>query len=180
MKNLRKLNEHQGVKLTTVTARLKIDATAEKVWEALAQFGNVSSFHAGVDRSVPKDGNPEQAGLGVERICDIKDGKRDVVLVERIIEYAEGSHYRYQVFEWENFPLKMMFFGFAIEKDQQGHSILALTINYRLKPGFITGLMKWKIRKMARSILMGYKNFIETRKMRVPIKELESLNYQFL
>jgi hypothetical protein len=74
----------------------------------------------------------------------------------------------------------MMFFGFAIENDQKGTNYLLLTINYRLKPGFLTGLMKWKIKKMEHSILMGYKHYIETQKIRVPIKELKQLNYQFL
>jgi Polyketide cyclase / dehydrase and lipid transport len=180
MEKLRKLNEHQGVKLTAVTTRVKIDAGVEKIWEALSHFGNVASFHAGVENSVPKNGNPEKAALGVERVCDIKDGNRDVVLAERITEYVEGSHYRYEVFEAENFPLQMMFFGFAIENDQKGTNYLLLTINYRLKPGFLTGLMKWKIKKMEHSILMGYKHYIETQKIRVPIKELKQLNYQFL
>jgi hypothetical protein len=39
--------------------------------------------------------------------------------------------------------------------------------------------MKWKIRNMEREILMGYKNHIETDKIRVPIQEIKELNYKF-
>ena len=177
---MKKLTEHKGVKLTEVTTEVKIDATPKEVWDALSHFGDVSSFHGGVEKSVTRDGGSNKAEMGAERVCDILDGKREVVLVERIIEFEEGSHYRYEVFEWENFPLKMMFFGFAIEKDMEQNTILQLVINYRLKPGFMTNLMKWKIKKMEKEILIGYKNYIETGERKVPIGELKKKNYKFV
>lgn len=179
MNNLKKLTEHKGVKLIEVTTKIQVNAPSEKVWDALSQYGNVYTFHAGVEKSVSRNGNPDKAAMGVERICDIKDGNKDVVLVERITEFVEGSHYRYEVFEWENFPLQMMFFGFAVEKDTSMNTHLKLTVNYRLKPGFLSGFMKWKIKKMEREILLGYKNYVETGKKNVPISELKELNYQF-
>jgi len=180
MKNLKELKRHKGVKLTEVTTSIKINESSEKVWEALSHFGNVSSFHAGVEKSVNNVGSPNKAALGVERTCDILDGKREVVLKEKITEYVEESHYRYEVFEWENFPLKSMFFGFKVTKISTNKSKLSLTINYRLKPGFMTNLMKWKIRKLERTVLTGYRHFIETGKKNTPIKEIEKLGYQFI
>ena len=179
MKELKKIQEYKGVKLTETTTQVIIDASPHKAWEALSQYGNVSSFHAGIDLSVHGKNNSDEASLGVERTCTIKDGKREIILVERIIEYEEGQFYRYEVFEWKNFPLKVMFFAFAIKSDKDKNTILSITQNYRLKPGFITGIMKGKIKKQQREILMGYKNYIETGEKRVPIATLEKLNYQF-
>ncbi len=179
MKQLKELKQHKGVNLTAVTTKLGIDAPLEKVWEALSQYGNVSTFHAGVVLSVPKEGSTNKAELGAVRVCDVVDGKRKIQFTERITEFAEGSHYRYEVFEWKNFPLKVMFFGFEVAKSPNGKSILSLTINYRLSPGFMTNLMKWKIRKFEKDILTGYKNHVETGKKNVPIDDLKVLNYQF-
>ncbi len=178
MKNLKELKEYNGVKLTEVTTIINISASSEKVWEVLSHFGDVSTFHSGVEKSVSNHGSPNVAGLGVERTCDILDGKREVVLKEKITEYEEGSHYRYEVFEWKNFPLKIMFFGFKVSKIANSQSELSLTINYRLKPGFMTNLMKWKIKNLEKTVLTGYRHFIETGKKNTPIKVIEKLNYE--
>lgn len=179
MKELKKMTEHKGIKLTETTTEIMIDASPDKVWDALSQYGNVSSFHAGIDLSVHGKNSSDQASLGAERTCTITDGKREVILVEKINEYEEGQFYRYEVFEWKNFPLKVMFFAFAVKNDANRNTILSLTQNYRLKPGFITGIMKGRIKKQQREILMGYKNYIETGEKRVPIATLEKLDYQF-
>lgn len=179
MKRLKKLTEHKGIKLTETTTQIKIDSTPESVWNALSKYGNVSTFHAGVELSVPGKNSSDAACLGAERTCTILDGKREVTLVERITEFEEGRFYRYEVFDWKNFPLKVMFFAFEIKNGKNGNTILSLTQNYRLKPGFITGLMKGRIKKQQREILMGYKNYIETGRENVPIKTLEKRNYQF-
>lgn len=179
MKKLRELKEHKGVRLTAITTKIEIDATHDKVWNALSQYGDVSNFHAGVVLSVPSKGSTNKAELGAVRVCDVLDGKRKIQFTERITEFKEGSCYRYEVYEWKNFPLKIIFFGFEVEKLSENKSVLALTINYRLSPGFMTNLMKWKIRKFEKDILTGYKNHIETGKKNVPIAELKELNYQF-
>lgn len=57
-----------------------------------------------------------------------------------------------------------MFFAFSVKEKAENKSILSLTINYRLNPGFITNLMKWKIRKMKKNILAEYKHYTEPEK----------------
>ncbi|HHC80465.1 MAG TPA: SRPBCC family protein [Flavobacteriia bacterium] len=176
---MKELKEHKGIKLTKVSTKISIDKPAEDTWEALSHYGDVHTFHAGVEKSVAENSNSPIATLGAERTCDILDGKKEVVLKERIIEYEEGKYYRYEVFDWKNFPLKAMFFAFEVTPLNSQKSTLELTINYRLNPGFITNLMKWKIKKMEKEILMGYKNYIETGIKNVPIKTLEKRHYQF-
>lgn len=176
---MKKLQEHKGIKLTEVTTSIQVDDSSEKTWNVLSHYGDVSTFHAGVEKSINHEGYGNVASLGAERTCDILDGKREVILKEKIIEYEDGKYYRYEVFEWKNFPLKVMFFAFSVAKIGNNKSKLSLTINYRLKPGFMTNLMKWKIKKLEKDILSGYKNYIETEKKKVPIQDLKSLNYQF-
>jgi len=162
MDGLKNLTEHKGIKLTESKTTVQINASSEKVWEALSRFGNVSNFHFGVEHSVAGKGGKNKACLGAERTCTVRDMGMKITLVEKITEYKEGRYYRYEVFEWKNFPLKVMFFAFSLKENPDGSSMLTLTQNYRLNPGFITGLMKWKMKALQRRILLGYKHHIET------------------
>jgi Polyketide cyclase / dehydrase and lipid transport len=162
MKTLKNLTSHKGIKLTKATTEVKVDASPQEVWRALSKYANVSTIHGGVQASVPGISGDNEARLGAERTCTILDGRREVTLVERITEFEEGIFYRYQVYEWKNFPLKVMFFAFSIKTNKKGETILSLTQNYRLNPGFLTGLMTWKIKKQQRTILLGYKHYMET------------------
>lgn len=162
MNKLKELTEHKGIKLTECKTSVQIDALPEKVQEALSQYANVSNFHFGVEHSVARDDGKNKACLGAVRTCTVRDMGMKITLVERIIEYKEGQYYRYEVFKWKNFPLKVMFFAFSFKENPDGYTTLTLIQNYRLNPGFITGLMKWKIKALQRQILTGYKHYIET------------------
>ncbi len=129
MDSLKELKEHKGVKLTAVTTSININASKDKTWDALSCFGDLSNFHAGVEKSINHKGYSNKAALGVERTCDVLDGKREVILREKITEYEGGDFYRYEVFDWENFPLKMMFFAFSVQQIDENNSKLILIIN---------------------------------------------------
>lgn len=173
MSKLRALTEHNGTKLSTVTSEIAVDASAEAIWDALSHFGDVSTFHSGVTQSTPGAGFSDIAALGSERTCLVPDGKREVTLVERITEFGDGDYYRYEVFDWKNFPLRAMFFTFEIVEKGSGERVLQLSQHYRLKPGFLTRPMKFKIRQQQRGILLGYKHYIETGQLNVPVDDIE-------
>jgi len=161
------------MKLKTVSSEINISATREKVWEVLSQYGNVSSFHGGVNKSYPEQGSEDKASLGGERICHVVDSGIKITLEERIIEYVEGEYYKYEVYKWKNFPIQKMFFTFRIKSADQGSAILQLDIDYKSKPAFLTWLMQGKTRRLTQNILLGYKHFIETGKRNTSIKELK-------
>ncbi len=156
------LLESDGVRLTEIIYQVKVDATPEQVWEILQQYGNIASFHTGIASSNSEGNSPDKASLGCERACTIYDGKRKIDIKERVTEIKEGRYYRYEVYEWTNFPLKKMFNGFGVKLDSDGNTIMYQVTNYRLKPGFLTGMMKGKLKKGNRESLILYKHFIET------------------
>jgi len=45
------------MKLKNINEEMNINATAEKMWESLSQYGDVSKFHAGVENSHNADVN---------------------------------------------------------------------------------------------------------------------------
>lgn len=99
------------MKLRNIHHEMEINTTPEKMWQVLAQYGDVSLFHAGVKESYKVTGSTNEAALGGERVCNIVDLGLKIVLKERITNYVEGEGYQYEVYEWKNFPVRKMLFG---------------------------------------------------------------------
>ena len=155
-----------------INEEIIINATPEKMWEVLSNYGGVSHFHAGVKESFSSEGSINKAEMGCERVCNIVDMGLKIQLKERIIDYKEGVGYQYEVYEWKNFPLRKMLFGFTITENHQSNALLRIDIDYKSKPAFLTLLMAGKMKKLAHDILLGYKHYTETSEKNVPIKLL--------
>lgn len=162
------------MKLKRIQQQMKIDVSPERMWEILSRYGDVSGFHAGVEISYNEEGSNNEAGPGCERVCHIVDMGLHITLKERIVDYVEGDSYTYEVYEWKNFPLSKMLFGFQIIRTGYPYVQLAINIDYRAKPGFLTHLLAGKMRRLAKDVLLGYKHFAETGERRVPIKQLKN------
>jgi len=160
------------MKLKNINDEIVVNATPEKMWDILSQYGDVSKFHAGVESSHHGEGSNDTASLGCERVCNVVDMGMKIVLKERIYNFVQGEGYQYDVYEWKNFPIRKMLWGFKIKTDAQGNTLLHIDIDYKAKPAFLTGLMAGKMRKMAHDVLLGYKHFTETGEKKAPIKSL--------
>lgn len=163
------------MKLKNIHEEIVINTTPARMWEVLSQYGDVSNFHAGVVESSRVDGSENIAAPGCERVCNIVDMGLKIVLKERIVNYVEGEGYQYEVYEWKNFPLRKMLFGFKIIEGAQDKTRLRIDIDYQAKPAFLTYLMAGKMRKLVKDVLLGYKHYTETGQKRVPIKALRKI-----
>lgn len=163
------------MKLRNVHQEIAINTTPDKMWSVLSQYGDVSSFHAGVMESCKLEGSENSASSGCERICNLVDMGLNIMLKERIINYVEGKGYQYEVYEWKNFPVQKMLFSFAIKEGQSGKSVLRIDIDYKARPAFLTPLMIGKMKKLMKDVLLGYKHYAETGEKRVPIKALRKI-----
>lgn len=162
------------MKLKTIHEEMRIEVGAERMWEVISQYGDVSRFHAGVVESHKLQGSDNQASIGCERVCNIVDMGLHIQLKERIVDYVEGESYKYEVYEWKNFPIRKMLFGFKILQSNARHTVLGIEIEYKSKPALLTPLMAGKMHKLARDVLLGYKHYAETGEIRVPIKVLKA------
>lgn len=160
------------MKLKEIHAEMAVRTNPERMWEVLSQYGDVYRFHAGVVESHADAGSRNTAGPGCERVCNIVDMGLKITLKERIVDYIEGRSYAYEVYEWKNFPIQRMKFGFTILRAEGPYTILAIDIAYLAKPAFLTPLLVPKMRKLARNVLLGYKHYVETGERRVPIDAL--------
>lgn len=160
------------MKMTNIHQELVINSSPEHMWKVLAQYGDVSLFHAGVEESYKVEGSQNEARLGGERVCNIVDLGIKIVLKERIFNYTEGEGYQYEVYEWKNFPIRKMLFGFKIRQDKNKNTLLRIDIDYKAKPAFLSPLLAGKMKRLANDVLLGYKHYAETGEKKVPIKLL--------
>ncbi|MEN8175321.1 MAG: SRPBCC family protein, partial [Pseudomonadota bacterium] len=160
------------MKSERVHQAMVIDTPPHRLWEILARYGDVSSFHGGVVRSSSEPGSKAQASPGCERVCHIMDMGLNITLKERIVDYEEGKSYAYDVYEWRNFPIRQMRFGFSIENPESTRCVLHIDIEFKARPALLTPLLIPKMRKLAHDVLLGYKHYAETGEQRAPIARL--------
>jgi len=161
------------MKLAEVYYEIVVDVSPQKAWEVLASYGNVGDFHAGLKSSRALNGSSVAAKMGADRECTIPNGRKDIIVREKITNFEDGKSYTYDVYDWVNFPLRRMRNTFGVKVGGGGKTVLYQRTQFRLKPGFLTVILKGKLRGAARDGLIAYKHFMETGEPNVDMKSLK-------
>ena len=145
--------------MTQIKNEIRINASKEKVWEVLRDFGGVSKWAPTVAKSFSTTTATE--GVGCERKCEIP-GFGNVS--ERITEWDEGTRIKYAV-EGVG-PMKSMTSGFSLRREGK-ETLASMTVNFQMKFGIIGALMdklmvRRKISKQLQITLAGLKHHVET------------------
>ena len=146
--------------MSTVTKQTKINAPANEVWGAIADFGGVYKWAPNVASSYSTtDAN---GGVGAGRHCEVPGfGGID----EEIVEWKEGHSYKYQV---ENIgPIGKLVNEWSVTSDGN-NSLVTTNVSYRMRFGIIGALMdklmvRRSIRKAMAQSQAGLKSYVETR-----------------
>jgi len=150
------------MKLTRIQYEVEVDVSKEKAWEILSLYGNVGDYHAGVVSSSSINGSGNIAEMGSDRVCHIVDGNRKITVKEKIIEFKAGEYYKYDVYEWVNFPLTKLMNTFGVKTNSEGKTVIYQIMEYRLKPRILGWFMKGKMKSQARDALIYCKYYMET------------------
>lgn len=145
-----------------------VDATPEEAWAALARYNDVGSFHSGL---VASHGlTPDQdGGLGCERFCQVDES---ISLKQRITEWNEGHSYSYEVFEWENIPLKEMQVTYRVEKDAEGKTQIRQLLDFKMSNPMFETIAQGKLKEGLSDSLLIFRHYIETGQSRVSIGDV--------
>lgn len=134
----------------------QLDQPLSKVWEAVALgFGNVASYNKALKAS--RLDSEITSGIGMQRHCDFpKKGH----IKEEIIEWAENKSFKLKFTE-SSVPLAVMESKFTFQ-DNKGKTILIQEFWYRMKApmGFLSGMMKGKMKKTLVTGLDGLENYL--------------------
>ena len=144
------------------SAKVEIEASAEKVWGVLADFGNVSIFNPNVTEShLTAD---KTNGVGATRHCDLAFGGASIE--ERIVDWNEGSSYTIEIFDGSRNPFAQALGTFVVEPLDDNRSLVAMSVELKAKGGIFSGLLgralKGQSRKAITGVLAGLKHHVET------------------
>ncbi len=115
-----------------------------RVWTALADFGGVHRYSAGVESSPINPGTPA-TGVGAERNCKLYDGNN---IQERITEFVDNERLGIEVFQ-TSMPIKRAQVQFQLVSTKDSGCELSMTMDYTLKFGLVGKLMDAMMMKAA-------------------------------
>ncbi len=145
------------------TAQIKIDAPKERVWEVLADLGNIYKWNPGVVHSYSTSEEP--GGEEATRHCDVQQGPLKGYLEERAFDWREGEGYKIEIID-TNFPNKGAVVEFSV-KEAKGGTVVEASPVYQLKFGILGYVIdrvffERQFRKAMAGLLAGLKHHVET------------------
>ena len=150
------------MKKTTIESKVIINATRDKVWDILSDFGNVQKLSPGIAKSYLT--SDTKNGIGATRHCDFTAMGSQVE--EKIIEWNDGHSFKIELYDTKNLPLiQGMNASFKLESHNK-ETILTSIFEYHMN-NFIGDLLNsLKMKKMNKKswvqFMAGIKHYAET------------------
>jgi len=146
---------------TVFKREIEINASKEKVWQALSKFGDICHAHPAVLTSNLT--SEQETGLGTTRHCNF--AMMGATSEERAIEWKEGEYLKIEAYELKNLPgIKTMTVDFAV-RQKGDHAVLTSTMEYSMKNPLFdvmnTVMMKRMNSQLLDGIVAGHKKYIE-------------------
>ncbi len=141
---------------------LKVEKTLnqplERVWETVAlEFGNVSNYNPEIKTS--QLDSDKKSGVGTQRHCDFpKKG----YIKEEIIDWKDKESFELKFIE-SSVPIAILRSKFSFKEDKE-NTKLTQELWYRMKSpmGWLSGLMKGKMKKTLENGLNGLEKYLDT------------------
>ena len=131
------------------TVSRHIDASVDRVWDVLDDFGDIQRWNPGVTASaLMTQGDVSQ---GSERVCELKPVG---TIKERITSYNPGEQMTIHIYEMSKLPLKEGIADFTLAPADGGTDV---TIDYRYTASFrlMEPFMKKPLTKGLGGLLKG-------------------------
>ncbi|MGH1490315.1 MAG: SRPBCC family protein [Acidimicrobiales bacterium] len=166
--NARTHNQHpkqhllRRTNMTTINRSVTINASAEEVWPALADFGGIAAWNPNVKTS--KLTSSQQLGEGITRECQLFPMG---TVQERVSEWTDGRMMTIDIYEFRNVPA-MRSASAVLELEPNGANTrvnIAMTYEVGLGPlgaGMNAMMMKRQFERTATSMMAGLKHHVET------------------
>jgi len=120
--------------MTKIFYEIDIDAPKTEVWKVLADFANLD-WSEGV--TAVRYITEARGGVGMARHCDLKD---DGYIVERIIDWKEGSEFTYAIDDSSDPISSESYVTWRLTGDES-QSKVVFEVHYELKYGIIGDMM---------------------------------------
>jgi hypothetical protein len=146
----------------TFTYKIKIDASPERIWKILSDFGGIQNYNPYIVQAFLT--SHEKTGVGMVRHCELAPWG---MVVEQVVEWNEGSDYTLEVVKGSGqqpFKYSRVKIGLI---PASGSTEVFITMDYLLRFGPIGEVMdalmiNRSLKKKLPTILNGLKHFAET------------------
>jgi len=150
------------MKITTIARKVVINAPKQKVWEAIADFGNVSRLSPNIVES--HSTSEQKQGVGAERHCDF--AAMGAQVEERIVAWNEGESLKIDIYETKNMPMITdMEAEFSLETEGEGTEITGI-FEYKMTSSLGNLINNLSMKKMNEKtwvkFIAGIKHHVET------------------
>ena len=147
--------------MTHISHQITINAPKERVWEILADLGEVKRYHPGLTDSYYNPG--EKRGVGASRHCDLKPFGS---IEETVIEWNDGESYTLEIYDGKKVPPFKRAIGTLSVRPNGSGTVASMTVEYELKFGLIGKLMdrltvRSQFEKVVPAILRGLRQYAE-------------------
>ncbi len=147
--------------MTHISHQITINAPKERVWEILADLGEVKRYHPGLTDSYYNPG--EKRGVGASRHCDLKPFGS---IEETVIEWNDGESYTLEIYDGKKVPPFKKAIGTLSVRPNGSGTVASMTLEYELKFGLIGKLMdrltvRSQFEKVVPAILRGLRQYAE-------------------
>ena len=150
------------MKKTVITRKVAINAPKQKVWNALADFGNVQAMSPGITNSFLT--SDQKNGVGAKRHCDLTAYGAE--LEERISEWNEGESLTIDIYESKNIPLVVDMSATFSLAENGNNTLLTASFQYGMSNSIGSVMNNLVMKKMNiknwESFIGGIKLHVET------------------
>ena len=145
----------------TVITKREINAPADKVWAALADFGGIFRFHPFVEKS--EITSRQKEGQGTERQCTLYSGQ---TIDERLVNQVDGERIEIEIIGGD-MPLKKAIAQFDLRALAPNRTEVRMVMRFQPKFGLLGAIMapvmlKPMFKHMLGKMLSGLNTHLET------------------
>lgn len=149
--------------VTVITSKELINASKEKVWDALKMIGEIEKFHPLVKKSHTTTDLP--GGMGAKRHCTLLPMGQ---MEEEVVLWNEETSFEMVVVGGKMLPPYRFMKGRVDLAELEGKTELTFAFSYQLKFGVFGRLMdsfliRPQFKKGPPQYVTGLKNFVEAR-----------------
>ena len=167
-------------KTKKVETSREVDLPASELWKILGQdYGAIAFSHPTIVSSAYVEGSLK-GGLGAERMCYFND-KETKMLREKIVRWnPEQMSFTQRIVESKKFPIdkENSLATYTVVDLGNGKSRLVAKLEYRTKPGFMSGMVKGSFKKLLDDYFIAVEHYARTNE-KVTRENFKSIKKQY-